>query len=194
MTATRTGIEPNLAHGDFVVELPCVFDSEECDRIVAWVATLPRTSGAIGTKDGRGAEIDPEVRRVRQTTLRCTSETQWIYDRVTRALHDCNAAHFRFDVGSLEPLVVVDYREGDFYDWHLDLGRGAASRKLSVTLMLSSPADYQGGALTFPGAVFEHVPRGNAVVFASFLLHGVHPVKKGQRLALVGWLGGPPFR
>jgi len=60
--------------------------------------------------------------------------------------------------------------------------------------MLSAPTDYEGGAPSLPGAVFERVSRGNAVVFASFLLHGVHPVKKGQRLGLVGWLDGPPFR
>ncbi len=179
---------------DFVVVLPPLFSADECDRIVGYIDALGQTRGSIGSKDGSGAVVDLDVRRVRQTRLRRSPETQWIYDRLMRVLASCNAAHFQFDVHELEDLSIADYQEGDFYDWHLDLGRGASARKLSVSVVLSAPEDYDGGGLSFPGAVFANVARGSAVVFASFLLHGVQPVTRGRRIALVGWLGGPPFR
>jgi hypothetical protein len=59
---------------------------------------------------------------------------------------------------------------------------------------LSSPEDYQGGALAFPPTQFDQVSRGSALVFPSYLLHGVQPVKRGRRVALVAWVGGPRFR
>ena len=179
---------------DFVVVLPPLFSAEECDRVIGHIDALGQTPGRIGAKDGSGAVVDLDVRRVRQTRLSRSPDTQWIYDRLMEVLEPCNAAHFKFDIRELEELSIADYQEGDFYDWHLDLGRGGDSRKLSVSVALSAPEDYDGGGLTFPGAVFAKVSRGSAVVFASFLLHGVQPVTRGRRIALVGWLGGPPFR
>jgi PKHD-type hydroxylase len=57
-----------------------------------------------------------------------------------------------------------------------------------------APEDYEGGTLAFPTVEFDRVQRGAAVMFPSFLLHGVHPVKQGKRLALVAWVAGPRFR
>lgn len=179
---------------DFVVVLPPLFSADECDRLIGHIGAVGQARGTIGAKDGRGAIVDLDVRRVHQTRLRRSAETQWIYDRLMSVVEPCNAAHFQFDVHEFEDLSIVDYQEGDFYDWHLDLGRGAERRKLSVSVMLSAPEEYDGGALTFPGAVLGGLAKGSAVVFASFLLHGVQPVTKGRRIALVGWLAGPPFR
>ena len=179
---------------DFVAEVPDVFSAEECDRLVGYIGTRGQAAGSIGKPDGSGVELNLDVRRARHTTLTCDPDSAWVYERLTRVLADCNTRHFGFDVHALEDLAIVEYREGDFYDWHLDVGRAARSRKLSVSVFLSAPGDYEGGALTFPGAEFTHVPRGSAIVFASFLLHGVQPVRRGRRVSLVGWLGGPPFR
>ena len=119
----------------------------------------------------------------------------WVYERLDDALDACNREHFGFDLEDIDgDALVVDYRAGDFYQWHLDVGREASTRKLSVSVCLSAPEDYEGGTLAFPGLEFHDVPRGSAVVFPSFVLHGVQPVKRGRRCALVAWVAGPPFR
>ena len=55
---------------DFVVVLPPLFSANECDRVVGHIDALGQTPGSIGAKDGSGAVVDLDVRRVRQTRLR----------------------------------------------------------------------------------------------------------------------------
>ena len=176
------------------VELPGVLDSAECETVMGYLDQFGAKPGRVGAEDAIGTRIDREVRRVREVSLRWTPETEWLYGRLAGAVDRCNQEVFGFDLRDFnEELAVVDYREGDFYDWHLDLGANAGSRKLSVSVALSEPDDYEGGGLTFPGLPFDRVPRGNAIVFPSFLLHGVQPVTRGRRCALLAWIGGPRF-
>jgi PKHD-type hydroxylase len=76
-------------------------------------------------------------------------------------------------------------------------------RKLSVTVSLSDPADYEGGNLKFDlgphrpdryHTCEEIRPRGSIIVFPSHIHHQVTPVTKGTRYSLVAWNLGRPFR
>ena len=183
------------AKTQLVVEIPAVLNEKECGVLLGHVAELGQVEGEVGRMDGLGSELDRSTRRVKQTTVPRTPETEWVYERLTTVIEKCNEESFGFEVDGLnENLTIVDYQAGDFYNWHLDLGPGEMARKLSVSVMLSPPEDYEGGGLTFPGAKFEKTQQGAAVVFASFLLHGVQPVKRGRRCALLAWFEGPPFR
>jgi PKHD-type hydroxylase len=92
---------------------------------------------------------------------------------------------------------VVCYRASDhgFFGEHLDLAVRFSTRKVSVTVQLSAPDDYDGGDLLVGGT--EHPggrPRGAVTVFPAWRTHGVAPVRRGERLAIVGWVHGPAFR
>lgn len=77
-------------------------------------------------------------------------------------------------------------------------------RKISVTVNLNQPGDYEGGNLKFDwGAHVENErfhecteirPQGSIIVFPSFLNHCVTPVTSGTRYSLVLWNLGDPFR
>lgn len=76
-------------------------------------------------------------------------------------------------------------------------------RKLSVTVSLSDPADYDGGNLKFDlgphrsdryHTCEEIRPRGSIIVFPSHIHHQVTPVTRGTRYSLVAWSLGKPFR
>lgn len=76
-------------------------------------------------------------------------------------------------------------------------------RKLSMTLNLNEPGDYEGGLLKFdfgPHAqkryheCTEIAPQGSLIVFPSFIYHQVTPVTRGTRYSLVLWTLGPPFK
>ena len=79
-------------------------------------------------------------------------------------------------------------------------------RKLSVTVSLSDPKDYEGGFLQFDlrnkGEINtsevitckEIMSRGSIVVFPSYTWHRVSPVTKGTRLSLVQWNFGPGYK
>jgi len=78
-------------------------------------------------------------------------------------------------------------------------------RKISVTLNLNDPKDYQGGDLKFDFGLHteeknrfhiceEIKPQGSLIVFPSFLKHCVTPINKGTRYSLVLWTLGEPWK
>lgn len=76
-------------------------------------------------------------------------------------------------------------------------------RKISMTINLNSPGEYEGGNLKFdfgPHApnryheVVEIRPQGSMIVFPSYTHHQVTPVTKGTRYSLVLWCLGYPFK
>jgi len=77
-------------------------------------------------------------------------------------------------------------------------------RKLSLTINLNEPGEYEGGELKFDLGdhndgkkivVCEEIkPQGSIVVFPSFLPHCVAPVTKGTRYSLVLWTLGNPYK
>jgi PKHD-type hydroxylase len=90
-------------------------------------------------------------------------------------------------------------------------------RKLSITIQLSDPDDYEGGRFEWlePGSSFDNLrsidttidlnnilqsapfsakTKGSIIVFPSDVHHQVTPVTRGTRESLVGWLLGYPFK
>jgi len=76
-------------------------------------------------------------------------------------------------------------------------------RKLSMTINLNEPGEYDGGNLKFdfgPHAAgkrfhecVEIRPQGSIIVFPSFTYHQVTPITRGTRYSLVLWSLGQPF-
>lgn len=77
-------------------------------------------------------------------------------------------------------------------------------RKISMTLNLNEPGQYEGGNLLFDfghhqeGEQYyeckEMRPQGSIIIFPSFLPHCVTPLTKGIRYSLVLWCLGRPFK
>jgi len=111
-------------------------------------------------------------------------------------------AEWNYVVDGKERLQFANYHEGAFYDWHRDCNINSdLYRKLSVTVQLSSPEEYEGGELKFkdywgttelvsPKTMFT---KGTVIVFPSTILHTVTPITKGIRCSLVQWFNGPDF-
>jgi PKHD-type hydroxylase len=93
---------------------------------------------------------------------------------------------------------LTRYSDGDFFNWHLDFGAGEISaRKLSMTIQLSDPDEYEGGDLQFminEKIVTAPREKGTLIIFPSFMIHRVTPIIRGTRQSIVGWVSGPPFR
>ncbi|WP_417450940.1 2OG-Fe(II) oxygenase [Kordiimonas sp.] len=130
----------------------------------------------------------------------------WLSHRLVQTLSRLSqdAFPFAFD-GFAEGLQLLRYdggpegRPGDFYDWHIDIGNAGStvSRKLSIVIQLSDPAEYEGGVLEVnAGGDVAAMPtaQGTLVAFPSFMLHRVCPVTAGTRFSLAAWVHGPAFR
>ena len=109
---------------------------------------------------------------------------------------------FGYDLDGIhgEALQYTVYNEGDYFDWHYDDPRIDGNhniRKLSFTLQLTEQDEYEGGDLEFDdlGEDFSAPrQRGTIIFFDSRLKHRVTKVTSGTRRALVGWIGGPPWK
>ena len=178
---------PALAQARVVED---AFTAAQCEEIMAIGARRPREDARVqsyGTaaRIGHVAWIDPGP------------ETLWVYQRLATIVTWVNQA-FQFDLlGFADALQYTQYGPGHKFDWHVDVGAGAASnRKLSITVQLSDESAYGGGDLQFISApeLTMSKARGTAILFPAYLGHRVSDVTGGLRCSLVGWAAGAPFR
>jgi PKHD-type hydroxylase len=170
---------------------------EERTRVREYFGRLGASAeaGLVG-----GGTHRPEVRRSRVAWLGMSEETSWLFSRVFSLAHAANqAGDWNFELaGPHKALQLSSYQDAELgaFDWHLDLGaKQSALRKVSVAIEIDR-AD-EGGVLQFRPGVNPHsvdLQPGAAVVFPAYLPHRLTPVTKGQRLSLVSWICGPPFR
>jgi PKHD-type hydroxylase len=70
-------------------------------------------------------------------------------------------------------------------------------RKLSISIQLTDPNEYEGGELYLydddKGTVMDKT-QGTLILFPSYVLHEVVPVTKGTRNSLVTWVTGKQFK
>lgn len=93
------------------------------------------------------------------------------------------------------PPMISKYTEGMEYKSHLDTPfmqhKGPLRADLSMTLFLSDPDSYDGGALVLETEFGNHeikLPAGGAVIYSTRLYHHVSPVTRGERVAVVTWM------
>ena len=110
------------------------------------------------------------------------------------------SAEWGYTITSQEQTQIGRYKSIDegFYDWHIDAGHpiNGIQRKLSISILLSDPSEFEGGELQFKGMEDRKIltKQGSIVVFPSFIEHKVAPVTKGVRYSAVTWASGPSFR
>lgn len=168
------------------------FSPGECEKIIALGEAQTLEKGKAGG----------EIKTLRKSDiafLHPSDQTTWIFQRVAGIVSNLNERFFRFDLLGLgEGLQFTKYSApGERYGRHVDNGLNMPVRKLSFTLQLSSPDDYEGGDLCLylsEKATPMQRKQGYVAVFPSWTLHEVKPVTKGTRYSLVAWVTGPPFK
>ncbi len=156
----------------------------------------------------------------RNSTIAWLNE-RWIYKHIHPYIRAANInAGWNFDWDWTENCQFTIYINEQHYDWHCDswskpypddadTNKVGKIRKLSMTLSLSNPDEYDGGNLEFDfrsqkdwdsdkdrakHLCTEIRPKGSIVIFPSFVWHRVTPVTRGTRHSLVAWSLGKPWR
>ena len=106
------------------------------------------------------------------------------------------------DVQSIQYTEYGEHNKG-YYNWHHDWAWGGPStglkRKMSMSIQLSDPTDYDGGEFKFCDPCVNTLAKernlkwnkqGTALMFPSFMAHKVSPVTRGTRKSLVVWFKG----
>lgn len=168
------------------------FSKEECSQII----------DSFAPKCNKGATIfgdeNSQKRKTSITWIPKNNTTQWIYDKLIRMAKEANDSMFNFTITNLVDQIqfaCYDSNVHGRYDNHLDVGAGDryACRKLSMSVQLSDPTEYEGGDFVLTNNKRPPKDQGNVIVFPSYLEHRVEPVTKGKRYSLVLWFYGPPY-
>jgi PKHD-type hydroxylase len=175
-----------------------LFTPDQCRQIIeSGRAQKPQTAQVGMNKPGGGTDTKKRVTTISWIPFK---EMGHMYQDLNKFIQKTNENHFGFgDIRITENAQFTEYPEGGFYDWHMDcdvnMQHEPPVRKISMTLLLNDPAEFEGGELEVmaPGK-YADMKQGHAIIFASFLNHKVNVVKRGMRQSLVVWFGGKPFR
>jgi len=202
-----------------------VLSKDFCDNLIKFGnqqrEELALTGGQTEKiKEGKELTEDDlkDLKKKRDSNIVWLNE-QWIYDEILPYVNTANQnAGWNFEFSWSESCQFTKYKLDQYYDWHCDswdkpygenfdnINLRGKVRKLSVTVSLSDPNDYEGGELEFdfrnldpdkPANIKiceEIKPQGSIVVFPSHVWHRVKPVTKGTRYSLVIWSCGYPFK
>jgi len=167
------------------------FSKEECQTII----NIAKNKGLIKGKT-RG---DSYVRDSKISWLYPIDDMDWVYRRVTDITLNLNERFFKFDLFGLnEGFQFTNYEApSSKYGKHVDRAINSPVRKLSISIQLTNPEEYEGGELYLyddDKGVLMDKTQGTLIIFPSYVLHEVMPVTKGTRNSLVTWVTGKQFK
>jgi PKHD-type hydroxylase len=178
------------------------FTTDELSQIESQVAEMPFQT-AVTEQGGQDQGENLDARNSSIKWIPFSENTKWIYDKIGLMAYEANKEMYHFDLNFMpEQIQYTEYygTNKGHYDWHMDIGGQGFMpyRKLSVTVQLSGPEEYEGGNLEIwnGGQMPLTGPKGKGtvIIFPSFMLHRVTPVIKGTRKSFVLWLGGGHYR
>jgi PKHD-type hydroxylase len=169
------------------------FTKEECQTIV----NIAKDKGLIKGK----TKGETDVRDSKISWLYPIDGIDWVFRRVTDITLNLNERFFNFDLfGINEGFQFTNYEApSGKYGKHVDRATNMLVRKLSISIQLTDPEEYEGGELKIYDGDDEKASvmdkaQGTLILFPSYVLHEVMPVTKGERNSLVTWVTGKQFK
>jgi len=162
-------------------------------------------------------------KNIRNNKMGWIFDTNWFSSVLYYYVEKANRENFLYDINGFEDNVLQysKYGVGEHYTWHSDENierqqniipeitdadrmhnfsniSSESVRKLSVSLQLSDPSEYEGGELQIMDSLGKlyTCPKemGTIIIFDSRARHRVRKVKSGVRKSLVGWVMGPRWK
>ena len=119
------------------------FNKSELSKISKNVKKLPwniaKTAGGL-----------EEVRDSNIKWIPQNDDWFWLYEKLANMATEANNSLWKFDLHQIPEMIqYTEYKApAGHYDWHADIGPGLLSnRKVSITVQLSEPDEYEGGNL-----------------------------------------------
>ena len=190
---------------------PRIVKPDMCEEIIKDCMSRNLKSAKVISPDHSSSRDDPNIRKtsiyfVPTDRNNQANEIAWHF------LKKANKEMFHYDLTYFQQTQFSVYKDGGHYDWHTDSYHQDElnkTRKLSLSLVLSNPDNFEGGKLEFynGGRPWEEKgdttgeqikidleSQGTVVVFDSRDYHRVTPVTDGVRHSVVCWATGAPFR
>lgn len=174
------------------------FNDNELNKIYKDVATLDFVQAS--TIDA--TEVNKQIRSSSVKWIPKNQQWVWLYEKLMNMAIEANNTLWKFNLYTiLDDIQYTEYyaSEGGHYTWHQDFGPGGPSlRKVSITVQLAGPDEYEGGDLEYWQGGLDVIKapkdRGVVFIFPSYMMHRVTPVTKGTRRSFVLWVGGEHYK
>ena len=170
-----------------------VITTNQIDKIIKCALSQPVQKANIFS-------IENPMEIIRSSSIRWLSDV-WIKKMLWEYVKKANNNAFNFDIKNQADIQFTEYtaNQNDHYDWHHDVhwnGETDFDRKISITLQLSDPIEYDGGDFEFDeiNTNADFKKKGTLLIFPSYLRHRVLPVTSGVRRSLVAWFWGPKWK
>jgi len=168
------------------------FTKEECEKIVK----IGKDKGLI---TGTTFNSINNVRQSNISWLYPSDDMEWVFRKVTDIVLNLNSRFFQFELfGINEGFQFTNYvAPSGNYGKHIDRSINIPVRKLSISIQLTNPEEYEGGELKVfdrDEGITMSKEQGTLIMFPSYMLHEVMPVTKGERNSLVTWITGKQFK
>jgi PKHD-type hydroxylase len=164
--------------------------SKEIQTLIDENEKLPKIQAAIVDD-----QVNTDARKVFKREILLNSD---LINNLWKLSSTVNAMSWNFDLSEINQIEYLTYEIDGKYESHIDTSLGddsPISRKLTTVIFLND--DFSGGRFYIQCGASKNYPKqtpGTAVVFPSFLLHGVEPIYRGIRKSIVAWTIGPRFR
>jgi len=169
---------------------------EHCEFLISFYEKKGKYSDA---KTCTNEETTPIIRK---------AQLKWLDtdELIVRAMRDytleANSVYFKYEITGHELTQFGKYENSDHYSWHKDsIGVKEKSinghRKLTTSILLSDPTNYEGGVFEFYGGdetIIPEISQGTVFVFDSQDWHRVSPVISGVRYSITQWSTGPQLK
>tara|TARA_Y100001973_G_scaffold4795_1_gene6863 strand:+ start:195 stop:791 length:597 start_codon:yes stop_codon:yes gene_type:complete len=145
----------------------------------------------------------------RNTKIAWIPDDLYLREQLFHSVNLYNQQTWNYDLDGCDSVQYGSYSDGGRYDWHVDeepeipnINGKYLTRKLSTTIWLNDPDEYEGGEFDIEvEGPFKDIryntlklKKGSIVIFPSDKWHRVRPITSGVRKSLVTWFRGPPFR
>ena len=162
-----------------------IFTPAQCQNIIDTGHQQKAEKAKVGTKNIGEGKYNIKMRITTISWIPFKEMTE-MYKIIERSMHQVNGNHFGYEGMQItEPAQFTEYPKGGFYDWHMDAEANCQFeppvRKISMTILLSNPSEFEGGDLEFmtEGNRPPNLMQGQAIFFCSLIRHRVAKVKKG---------------
>ena len=165
-------------------------------------------SSNLQWEDGKASSTGEGRKNVRKSKIAWLGDN-YLREQLFYSIDLYNKQNWNYDLDGCGEIQYGIYSDGGHYDWHIDeelevpnINGRYLMRKISITIWLSDPDEYEGGELDIeidgPNKDIRYdtfkLQKGSIVIFPSDKWHRVRPVTSGVRKSLVTWFRGPPFK